>query len=107
MRRSMSASRRWQADLPSELVENPIKPLFDRGSTPLPGEEALYGQFRGLLDAASKDTEVKKALVEPSKTSATCSGHSLNGSATAGLPAMAGTASTTRGRQASASRRIS
>ena len=31
---------------------------------PLPGEEALYGQFRVLLDAAAKDPEVKKALVE-------------------------------------------
>jgi hypothetical protein len=31
---------------------------------PLPGEEALYGQFRLLLDAASKDPELKKLLVE-------------------------------------------
>ncbi|MCP3408405.1 DUF1254 domain-containing protein [Bradyrhizobium sp. CCGB01] len=31
---------------------------------PLPGEEAMYGQFRLLLDAASKDPELKKALVE-------------------------------------------
>jgi len=31
---------------------------------PLPGEEALYGQFRVLLDAAAKDPAVKKALVE-------------------------------------------
>ena len=30
---------------------------------PLPGEEALYGQFRLLLDAASKDPELKKTLV--------------------------------------------
>ncbi|GGC68264.1 DUF1254 domain-containing protein [Chelatococcus reniformis] len=30
---------------------------------PLPGEEALYGQFRLLLDAASKDPELKKAIV--------------------------------------------
>nr|WP_234896577.1 DUF1254 domain-containing protein [Sinorhizobium meliloti] len=30
---------------------------------PLPGEEALYGQFRLLLDAASKDPELKKVLV--------------------------------------------
>lgn len=29
---------------------------------PLPGEEALYGQFRQLLDAASKDPELKKVL---------------------------------------------
>lgn len=31
---------------------------------PLPGEEALYGQFRLLLDAAAKDPELKKLLVE-------------------------------------------
>ena len=30
---------------------------------PLPGEEALYGQFRLLLDAASRDSELKKLLV--------------------------------------------
>jgi len=30
---------------------------------PLPGEEALYGQFRLLLDSASKDPELKKVLV--------------------------------------------
>jgi hypothetical protein len=30
---------------------------------PLAGEEALYGQFRLLLDAASKDPELKKVLV--------------------------------------------
>lgn len=29
---------------------------------PLPGEEALYGQFRLLLNAASKDAELKKLL---------------------------------------------
>jgi hypothetical protein len=29
---------------------------------PLPGEEALYGQFRLLLDASSKDPELKKLL---------------------------------------------
>ena len=31
---------------------------------PFPGEEALYGQFRVLLDAAFKDPAIKKALVE-------------------------------------------
>jgi hypothetical protein len=31
---------------------------------PLPGEEALYEQFRGLLDAAAKDPAVKQALVD-------------------------------------------
>jgi hypothetical protein len=31
---------------------------------PLPGEEALYGQFRVLLDAAAKDPALKQALVE-------------------------------------------
>ena len=31
---------------------------------PLPGEEAMYGQFRLLLDAAAKDAELKKLLVE-------------------------------------------
>jgi hypothetical protein len=30
---------------------------------PLPGEQAMYGQFRLLLDAASKDPELKKILV--------------------------------------------
>ena len=29
----------------------------------LPGEEAMYGQFRLLLDAASKDPELKKVLI--------------------------------------------
>ena len=31
---------------------------------PLPSEQALYGQFRLLLDAASKDPELKKVLVD-------------------------------------------
>lgn len=31
---------------------------------PLPGEEALYAQFRALLDAAAKDPELKKVLVD-------------------------------------------
>jgi hypothetical protein len=31
---------------------------------PLPGEEAMYAQFRAVLDAAAKDPAVKKALVE-------------------------------------------
>ena len=31
---------------------------------PLPGEEALYAQFRALLDAAAHDPAVKQALVE-------------------------------------------
>lgn len=30
---------------------------------PLPGEEALYGQFRLLLDSAAKDAELKKVVV--------------------------------------------
>jgi hypothetical protein len=30
---------------------------------PLPGEEAMYGQFRLLLDSASRDPELKKVLV--------------------------------------------
>jgi hypothetical protein len=30
---------------------------------PLPGEEAMFGQFRLLLDASSKDPELKKVLV--------------------------------------------
>jgi hypothetical protein len=29
---------------------------------PLPGEGCLYGNFRALLDAASKDPAIKKAL---------------------------------------------
>ena len=31
---------------------------------PLPGEEALYGQFRALLAAAAKDPAIKQALVQ-------------------------------------------
>jgi hypothetical protein len=31
---------------------------------PLPGEEALYSQFRALLDAAEKDPAIKRTLVE-------------------------------------------
>ena len=31
---------------------------------PLPGEEALYAQFRWLLDAAARDPAVKQAIVE-------------------------------------------
>jgi hypothetical protein len=31
---------------------------------PLPGEQALYAQFRLLLDAASKDPQIKKVLVD-------------------------------------------
>jgi hypothetical protein len=30
---------------------------------PLPGEEAMYGQFRLLLDAASRNPELKKTLI--------------------------------------------
>lgn len=33
------------------------------GVPPLPGEEALYAQFRALLDAAAKDPAIKKLLV--------------------------------------------
>ena len=32
--------------------------------TPLPGEDALYGQFRALLDAATKDPSIRKALAD-------------------------------------------
>ncbi len=31
---------------------------------PLPGEEALYSNFRALMDAAAKDPEIKKLLTE-------------------------------------------
>jgi hypothetical protein len=31
---------------------------------PLPGEEALYAQFRQLLDIAARDPKIKQALVE-------------------------------------------
>jgi len=31
---------------------------------PLPGEEAMYGQFRSLLDAAAKDPRIKATLTE-------------------------------------------
>jgi len=34
------------------------------GVPPLPGEEALYGQFRALLDARQKDPSIKAALDE-------------------------------------------
>jgi hypothetical protein len=34
---------------------------------PLPGEDALYGQFRLLLDAAAKDPAIKAALIEVAK----------------------------------------
>lgn len=34
---------------------------------PLPGEEALYAQFRQLMDAAAKDPAIKQALVEVAK----------------------------------------
>lgn len=32
--------------------------------SPLPGEEALYSNFRALMDAAARDPEIKKLLVE-------------------------------------------
>jgi hypothetical protein len=34
---------------------------------PLPGEEALYGNFQVLLEAAGKDPAIKQALVEVAK----------------------------------------
>jgi hypothetical protein len=34
------------------------------GVPPLPGEEALYGQFRVLLDAAQRDAALKKVIVD-------------------------------------------
>ena len=34
----------------------------DRTVAPLPGEEALYHQFRAVLDAAAKDPEIKQTL---------------------------------------------
>jgi hypothetical protein len=46
------------------------EPFFDQlpgvmdAVAPLPGEEALYAIIRQVLDAAEKDPEVKKALVE-------------------------------------------
>jgi len=34
------------------------------GVPPLPGEEAMYAQFRWLLDVAAKDPELKQAIVD-------------------------------------------
>jgi hypothetical protein len=31
---------------------------------PLPGEEAMYANFRSLLAAAEADSEIKKAIIE-------------------------------------------
>jgi hypothetical protein len=31
---------------------------------PLPGEEALYAQFRWLMDAAASDPDLKQAIVD-------------------------------------------
>ena len=35
-----------------------------RASSPLPGEEALYGTFKSLLDAAAKDPKIKDTLIQ-------------------------------------------
>jgi hypothetical protein len=32
---------------------------------PLPGEEAMYGQFKSLLDATAKDPHIKATLIRP------------------------------------------
>jgi len=34
------------------------------GVPPLPGEEAMYGQFRGILEAAKTDPKIQKLLVQ-------------------------------------------
>jgi hypothetical protein len=39
---------------------------------PLAGEEALYGEFRVLLDAAAKDPAIKQALIAFADRSDTC-----------------------------------
>ena len=39
-------------------------PMVMEAVSPLPGEEALYASIRQVLDAAQKDPDVKKALVE-------------------------------------------
>ena len=60
---------------------------------PLRGEEALYGQFRVLLDAAQKDPAIKKSSSKwPAKLNAIRSTRSSSGSITGALLAMAGTA---------------
>ena len=60
---------------------------------PLPGEEALYGQFRAVLDAAAKDPAIKKALVQAAvETEEKSSSRSSSGNTTDVPPAMAGTA---------------
>jgi hypothetical protein len=35
---------------------------------PLPGEEAMYGQFKSLLDAAAKDPQIKETLTQTAVT---------------------------------------
>lgn len=39
-------------------------PEVSRTVPPLPGEEALYGQFRSLLDAAASDPQIKATLTQ-------------------------------------------
>jgi hypothetical protein len=39
-------------------------PQIMKGIPPLPGEEALYGMIQSVLDAAAKDPEIKKTLIE-------------------------------------------
>jgi len=59
---------------------------------PLPGEAALYGQFRLLLDAASKDPELKKVLVATAvETEQKSFIRSSSGNTTDVQPAMDGT----------------
>ena len=60
---------------------------------PLPGEEALYAQFRWLLDVAAKDPELKQAIVDEAvETEKEVITRSSSGSTTASPRATAGTA---------------
>lgn len=59
---------------------------------PLPGEEALYGQFRVLLATAASDPTIKQVSRPPLKPSRKSLGHFWSGSTTGVRPAMAGIA---------------
>ncbi|MDI1463476.1 DUF1254 domain-containing protein [Catellatospora sp. KI3] len=48
--------------LPDRFFEQLAQALDE--APPLPGEQALFGQFRLLLDAAAEDTDLAKTLVE-------------------------------------------
>jgi hypothetical protein len=61
VRRKLSAGEETKRVIPEKFFDEfgEVLDIVD----PLPGEEAMYAQFRLILDSAARDLELKKELV--------------------------------------------